>query len=51
MVDAPWIFQPTYSVIKPMLGKYAALVRFVSSAQLASEYFTPETVPQDFVSS
>lgn len=49
MVDAPWIFQPTYSVIKPMLGKYAALVRFVSSSQLAAQYFTPETVPKDFV--
>lgn len=51
MVDAPWIFQPTYSIIKPMLGKYAALVRFVSSQQLATEYFTPETVPRDFLRS
>ncbi len=34
-----------------MLGKYAALVRFVSSQQLAAEYFTPDTAPRDFVRS
>lgn len=50
MVDAPWIFQPTYQLVKPMLGKYSALVRFVTRKELAVEYFTPETLPEEFSS-
>ena len=48
-VDAPWIFQPSYALIKPMLQKYAALVRFVDRPTLVREYFTNDTVPKDFV--
>jgi hypothetical protein len=38
LVGAPLIFQPVWQVIKPLLGKYAALVQFVS-AQDAEAYF------------
>lgn len=27
-VDAPWVFQPAWAVIKPLMRKYAALVSF-----------------------
>lgn len=35
--------------MKPWLKKYAALVRFVSADEVRKEYFTPETVPEDFM--
>lgn len=47
-VDAPWIFQPGWEVVKPWLKKYSALVRFVKRDQLLLEYFTPETAPAHF---
>ncbi|KAK9815632.1 hypothetical protein WJX72_007170 [[Myrmecia] bisecta] len=47
-VDAPWMFQPGWEMVKPWLKKYAALVRFVSRDQLRDEFFTPSTVPEDF---
>lgn len=47
-VDAPWIFQPGWSIVKPWLGKYAGLVAFVKRKELQQQYFTPETVPDDF---
>lgn len=47
-VDAPWIFQPGWEIVKPWLKKYSALVRFVKRDQLLIEYFTPETEPADF---
>lgn len=48
-VDAPWIFKPGWEMMKPWLKKYAALVRFVSAEEVRREYFTNETVPEDFV--
>ena len=48
MVEAPWVFQPVYSVVKPLLRKYAALVQFVSVDDIRRKYFTPETLPEDF---
>jgi hypothetical protein len=48
-VEAPWVFGPLYEVIKPWLRKYAALVRFVSVEEVRKEYFTPETIPEDFL--
>ncbi len=48
MVDAPWLFQPGWKLVKPWLRKYAALVRFVSRQELAAEFFTPDTLPPDF---
>jgi hypothetical protein len=50
LVDAPWIFKAPWELIKPLLRKYAALVRFVSRKELAEEYFTVETLPADFKS-
>ena len=47
-VDAPWMFQPGWEIVKPWLKKYAALVQFVDRKQLREAYFTPETVPEDF---
>ncbi|KIZ00867.1 Phosphatidylinositol transfer protein CSR1 [Monoraphidium neglectum] len=47
MVDAPWIFQPSWAVIKPLLRKYSALVRFVDRPTLQREYFEAGKLPQD----
>ena len=30
LVGAPLVFQPVWQIIKPLLGKYATLVQFVS---------------------
>ncbi|GFH29899.1 CRAL-TRIO domain-containing protein [Haematococcus lacustris] len=47
-VEAPWMFQPAWAAIQPLMRKYAALVRFVSKEELAREYFTPNTTPDEF---
>ena len=47
MLDAPWIFQPGWAVVKPWLGKYAGLVRFVKADELQSDFFTEDTFPRD----
>ena len=46
MVDAPWAFMPPYELLKPLLGKYADLIRFVSREE-AREYFSPGDAPPD----
>ena len=38
IVDAPWVFKPVWAVIKPLMGKYASLVRQVTVSE-AKEYF------------
>ncbi|WIA20831.1 hypothetical protein OEZ85_005184 [Tetradesmus obliquus] len=48
LVDAPWIFKAPWEAFKPLLRKYAALVRFVSRKELAVEYFTADSLPADF---
>ena len=48
MVDAPWLFQPPWQLIKPLLKKYATLVRFVSAKDVRNEFFTADKVPEDF---
>ena len=48
MVDAPWGFNAGWSVVKPWLKKYAALVSFVSREELRRQYFMPETCPEEF---
>eukprot|EP00877_Chromochloris_zofingiensis_P000680 jgi/Chrzof1/10612/Cz05g05060.t1_CPSFL1 len=50
LVDAPWVFRPPWEAIKPLMRKYAALVSFVSAEQVHRDYFTPDTVPEDFKS-
>lgn len=47
MVDAPSAFIGPYNIMKPALGKYGNLIRFVSRAEVTS-YFTPATVPPEF---
>ncbi|EPS59177.1 sec14p-like phosphatidylinositol transfer family protein, partial [Genlisea aurea] len=47
-VDAPFIFKPFWSLIKPLTGSYASLAKFCSSKEMAENYFTTETVPQSF---
>jgi CRAL/TRIO domain len=44
MVDAPWAFMPPFSVMKPLLGKYAELIKFVSRREAAA-YFRPGEAP------
>ena len=48
MVDAPWLFQPPWQLIKPLLKKYAALVSFVSAEDVRNEFFSADKVPEDF---
>lgn len=50
LVEAPWVFGPAWELIKPLMRKYAALVRFVSVAELRNEYFTESTLPAEFLS-
>lgn len=47
-VQAPWVFRPGWALVKPLLRKYAQLVRFVTVEDLEREYFTSETLPADF---
>ena len=41
IVDSPFIFRPVWLAIKPALGKYSSLVRFVS-AEEGKEYFADD---------
>ncbi|KAL6911381.1 hypothetical protein ACP4OV_000186 [Aristida adscensionis] len=50
-VDAPFVFQPMWQLVKPLLKSYASLVRFCDVETVRKEYFTEETVPPDFRSS
>ncbi|XP_052144445.1 uncharacterized protein LOC127763704 [Oryza glaberrima] len=47
-VDAPFVFQPMWQLVKPLLKQYASLVRFCDVETVRKEYFTKETVPPDF---
>ncbi|KAL6635023.1 hypothetical protein ACP70R_027694 [Stipagrostis hirtigluma subsp. patula] len=47
-VDAPFVFQPLWQIVKPLLKSYASLVRFCDVETVRKEYFTEETVPPDF---
>mmetsp|Transcript_63976 Transcript_63976/g.202423 ORF Transcript_63976/g.202423 Transcript_63976/m.202423 type:complete len:237 (-) Transcript_63976:149-859(-) len=44
-LDSPLMFKPGWAIIKPWLGSYSRLVRFVKSKDVCSEYFTPDTCP------
>jgi len=41
LVGAPLLFQPVWQIIKPLLGKYAALVQFVSPQEAESYFGSP----------
>eukprot|EP00892_Ulva_mutabilis_P005675 jgi/Ulvmu1/347/UM001_0352.1 len=47
MVDAPSAFLASYELMRPALGKYGNLIRFVKRAEVA-RYFSPEAVPNEF---
>ncbi|XP_010519540.1 PREDICTED: CRAL-TRIO domain-containing protein C3H8.02-like [Tarenaya hassleriana] len=47
-VDAPFVFKPIWQFIKPLVKKYASLVKFCSSETVRKEYFTDETLPTSF---
>ncbi|KAI5066273.1 hypothetical protein GOP47_0018897 [Adiantum capillus-veneris] len=47
-VEAPFIFQPGWNMVKPWLKSYASLVRFCTADVVREEYFTPDTVPRGF---
>ena len=40
-VPAPLLFQPLWQVVKPLLGKYASLVQFVSADEAAGYFAAP----------
>lgn len=48
LVDAPWLFKGPWELFKSLLGRHADLVHFASRQQLAQQFFTPDTVPEDF---
>ncbi|KAK1279419.1 Patellin-3 [Acorus gramineus] len=47
-VDAPFVFQPIWQLVRPLLKSYADLVRFCSADTVRREYFTEATIPADF---
>ncbi|XP_064983786.1 CRAL-TRIO domain-containing protein C3H8.02-like isoform X1 [Musa acuminata AAA Group] len=47
-VDAPFVFQPIWQLVKPLMRSYASLVRFCDMETVRKEYFTESTVPTDF---
>lgn len=47
-VDAPWAFKPVWAVVKPLLRKYGALVRFVSADEVREVYFAEGRAPPGF---
>ncbi|KAJ3692534.1 hypothetical protein LUZ60_012884 [Juncus effusus] len=49
-VDAPFVFQPMWQLVKPLLKSYASLVRFCDAKTVTKEYFTQDTAPPDFTS-
>lgn len=46
MMEAPWAFMPPFELMKPMLGKYADLIKFVSKDE-ARRYFKPTEAPRE----
>ncbi|XP_010550684.1 PREDICTED: CRAL-TRIO domain-containing protein C3H8.02 [Tarenaya hassleriana] len=47
-VDAPFVFKPIWQFVKPLVKRYASLVKFCSSETVRKEYFTDETLPTSF---
>ena len=41
-IEAPFVFRPVWALVKPLLGKYSSLVRFVSLDE-ANEYFPEDS--------
>ncbi|GJP42220.1 hypothetical protein CLOM_g1812 [Closterium sp. NIES-68] len=47
-VDAPFIFQPGWKVMKPLLKSYADLVVFCKAEEVRDKYFQPGQAPGSF---
>ena len=41
LVEAPFVFKPVWGIIKPLMGKYSSLVKFVKAKE-ANEFFESE---------
>lgn len=48
-VDAPWAFRPVWAVVRPLLRKYGALVRFVSAADVVAAFGDAALAPREFL--
>lgn len=48
MVDAPWAFMPPFEMMRPLLGKYGELIRFVTRRE-ARSYFRSGQEPRDLI--
>ncbi|KAL0926306.1 hypothetical protein M5K25_002522 [Dendrobium thyrsiflorum] len=48
LVGAPFVFQPIWQLLKPLMKSYAALVRFCDADTVRSEYFQEDTMPAAF---
>ncbi|KAI0526913.1 hypothetical protein KFK09_002506 [Dendrobium nobile] len=48
LVGAPFVFQPIWQLLKPLMKSYAALVRFCDAETVRSEYFQEDTMPAAF---
>lgn len=48
-VDAPFIFQPGWKVMKPLLKSYAELVVFCKAEEVRDNYFLPGQAPESFL--
>ncbi|CAI5467981.1 unnamed protein product [Closterium sp. Yama58-4] len=48
-VDAPFIFQPGWKVMKPLLKSYANLVVFCKAEEVRDKYFLPGQAPDSYV--
>jgi hypothetical protein len=42
LIEPPWVFTPVWQIIKPLMGKYASLVK-QTKAKEAKEYFADES--------
>ena len=38
LIEAPFVFKPVWAIIKPLMGKYSSLVKFVKTKE-ANEFF------------
>mmetsp|Transcript_5668 Transcript_5668/g.9976 ORF Transcript_5668/g.9976 Transcript_5668/m.9976 type:complete len:313 (-) Transcript_5668:793-1731(-) len=48
LVDAPFLFRPTWAFVKPLLGKYSKMVKFVKASEV-KEYFEKDQIPAEFM--
>ncbi|XP_020578845.1 phosphatidylinositol transfer protein CSR1 isoform X2 [Phalaenopsis equestris] len=48
LVDAPFVFQSIWQLLKPLMKSYASLVRFCDMETVKSEYFKEDTIPATF---